>query len=337
MKPALNILTESDTVATWKQTLSRAITSPAQLIQILGLSEQLHHKILQQPDFKCLVTPSYLKKIQPGDPDDPLLKQVLPLLEEENTDGLTDPVGDLDAITIDGLLHKYHGRALLITTGACAIHCRYCFRRHYPYTDASCKTSRLQSLLDYLHQHSEIEEIILSGGDPLMLDNNRLAHLLKQLETVAFLQTLRIHTRLPVVLPERINSQLLYLLKSSRFRIIMVIHANHANEIADDERRVLKQLHQSGITLLNQSVLLNGVNDNSETLIALSKRLHTAYTLPYYLHLLDPVQGAAHFNCNEKTAIQLIHQMQAHLPGYLVPRLVREVSGKPSKIAISDI
>ncbi len=337
MKPALNIFTESDTVATWKQTLSRAITSPAQLIQILGLSEQLHHKILQQPDFRCLVTPSYLKKIQPGNPDDPLLKQVLPLLEEEKTDGLTDPVGDLDAITIDGLLHKYHGRALLITTGACAIHCRYCFRRHYPYTDASCKTSRLQSLLDYLHQHSEIEEIILSGGDPLMLDNSRLAHLLKQLETVAFLQTLRIHTRLPVVLPERINSQLLYLLKSSRFRIIMVIHANHANEIAGDERRVLKQLHQSGITLLNQSVLLNGVNDNSETLIALSKQLHTAYTLPYYLHLLDPVQGAAHFNCNEKTAIQLIHQMQAHLPGYLVPRLVREVSGKPSKIAISDI
>jgi len=337
MKPALKVFTESDTVSSWKQTLSRAITSPAQLIQILGLGEQLQHKILQQPDFRCLVTPSYLEKIQPGDPDDPLLRQVLPLREEEKTDGLTDPVGDLDAITIDGLLHKYHGRALLVTTGACAIHCRYCFRRHYPYTEASCKTSRLQSLLDYLHRHPDIEEIILSGGDPLMLDDNRLTHLLKQLEAVPALQTLRIHTRLPVVLPERITRPLLHLLKSSRFRIIMVIHANHASEIANNEIRVLKQLHQTGITLLNQSVLLSGVNDNSDTLIALSKRLHTAYTLPYYLHLLDPVQGAAHFNCNEKTAISLIRQMQAHLPGYLVPRLVREVSGKPSKIAISGI
>ena len=322
----------------WKRELADAETSAAKLLERLGLGEH-RDSITSSPDFKCLVTDSYIAKMRTGDIDDPLLRQVLPIQEEERDAiqrrGILDPVDDLNAQTSPGMLHKYNGRALLITTGACAIHCRYCFRRHYPYQQASFSNRRLHDTLDYLNSHDEIDEIILSGGDPLVLDNERLTRLVSELESVEHIQTLRIHTRLPVVLPCRIDTGLLDLLKQSRFQVVMVIHANHANELQQEEQDRLSALHQAGVTLLNQSVLLRGVNDDTSTLVALSKRLFQCKTLPYYLHSLDPVSGAMHFEVDKTTALGIKEAMDAQLPGYLVPKLVEEIAGKPSKSAIS--
>lgn len=335
-----DLKSKPDSASTWKKELANATTSTAHLLKKLGLS-QYREKIDNQAEFKCLVTDSYLNKMQANDINDPLLRQVLPLNAENNLviqqNGINDPVGDTTALATPGLIHKYHGRALLISTGACAIHCRYCFRRHYPYQQSSCTNNSLNEALEYLTRHTEIEEIILSGGDPLVLDNDKLARLLTQLETVKHIQTLRIHTRLPVVLPSRINTGLIDLLQSTRFQVVMVIHSNHANELQNDEYEKLHLLHKSGITLLNQTVLLKGVNDTGDALVALSKRLFQCKTLPYYLHLLDPVTGAMHFDINKKTALKLKQQMEAKLPGYLVPKLVQEIAGNESKTAIFRI
>ena len=334
----IELHTDSD--STWKKELANAITEVPALLAKLGLDQ--HIGIIDaEPQFKCLVSESYLKKIQHGDLNDPLLLQVLPLAAETSSQlqlsGHTDPVGDIDAQTSQGLLHKYHGRALLITTAACAIHCRYCFRRHYPYQQSSFNNKVLEDVLRYLSEHSEIEEIILSGGDPLILDNKKLAGLIKKLESVTHLHTLRIHTRLPVVLPERINSGLIKLLRNSRFQVVMVIHANHANELQDTEGRKLQQMSEAGITLLNQSVLLKGINDNADALVDLSRRLIACKTLPYYLHLLDPVTGAMHFETGKQAALNLMDELETRLPGYLVPRLVQEIKGNKSKTAIFRI
>lgn len=324
----------------WKKELANATTSATHLLEKLGLAHY-QEKINEQTEFKCLVTDNYLNKIRPGDINDPLLRQVLPLNTENDLviqkNGINDPVDDITALATPGLIHKYHGRALLISTGACAIHCRYCFRRHYPYQQSSCTSNSLDDALEYLTRHTEIEEIILSGGDPLVMDNDKLARLVGQLETVTHIQTLRIHTRLPVVLPSRINTGLIELLQSSRFQVVMVIHTNHANELQDDECEKLHLLDKSGITLLNQTVLLKGVNDTDDALVALSKRLFRCKTLPYYLHLLDPVKGAMHFDIDKKTALKLKHQMEIKLPGYLVPKLVQEIAGNESKTAIFRI
>lgn len=326
--------------STWKKELSNATTSVADLLQRLGLRQHLE-KMDLQPNFSCLVTEAYINKIQAGNIHDPLLRQILPLAEENNAQlqqpGVNDPVGDIEATTSQGLIHKYHGRALLITTGACAIHCRYCFRRSYPYQQYSCTGEALNGALDYLNKHNEIDEVILSGGDPLILDNDKLSRLITKLESIKHLKTLRIHTRLPVVLPERINVGLLHILQSSRFQIVMVIHANHANELQHAEYAKLHLLHNAGIILLNQSVLLKGINDDADTLIRLSKRLFQCKTLPYYLHLLDPVKGAMHFEVNRQAALDAMSQMEAQLPGYLMPRLVQEIAGKKAKTAIFRI
>lgn len=336
VKPPVTASTDS----AWKKELANATKNATDLLTKLRL-EQYLDKIDNHPEFQCLVTDSYLKKIRPGDINDPLLRQVLPCDVENSLSiqqtGHNDPVGDINALASTGLIHKYHGRALLITTGACAIHCRYCFRRHYPYQQSTCTSNTLNNTLDYLKAHTEIEEIILSGGDPLVLDNDKLSRLITRLESAEHIQTLRIHTRLPVVLPDRINDQLIDLLQSTRFKVVMVIHANHANELQHDEYLKLQLLHKSGITLLNQSVLLKGVNDTGEALVALSKRLFQCDTLPYYLHLLDPVKGAMHYNVNEITALRLKQKMEEKLPGYLVPRLVQEIAGNKSKTAIFRI
>ena len=319
----------------WKHELANAIRQPRTLLQRLGLERTLAERIIAQPDFRCLVTESYLAKIRPGDPRDPLLRQVLPMRDELAPGGLLDPVGDGDACIHPGLLHKYHGRVLLIGTGACAIHCRYCFRRHYPYPGQSIGGARLQAAIEYLHQHPEIDEVILSGGDPLVLDDERLGELITSLQAVPSLGSLRIHTRLPVVLPTRITARLLDLLEASRLQVCLVLHANHANEIGEAEGMALQALHRRGVVLLNQSVLLRGVNDSLEALQALSRALYRAHTLPYYLHQLDPVQGALHFACEDDRARQLIRGLQARLPGYLVPRLVREIPGKAGKTPLA--
>jgi len=321
----------------WKQELADAISSPIELLSLLEIDSHGAEHILKSPDFKMRVPRHYANKMEAGNRFDPLLKQVLPIIDEDEISGLIDPVGDLEAMPTPGLHHKYHGRALMITTGACAIHCRYCFRRHYPYEQANIKNEYLASTLSYLNEHEDINEIILSGGDPLVLDDSKIAHIINSLETVEHLQWLRIHTRLPVVLPSRITDTLLTLLSSSRFRVTMVIHANHANELTTDEFEAFNKIRSHDITLLNQSVLLRGVNDKANTLVTLSEKLYDYGVLPYYLHCLDPVQGAMHFSVSTSNSIAMIDEMRAKLPGFLVPKLVREEQGKHSKTEIFSI
>ncbi|MCK4703920.1 MAG: EF-P beta-lysylation protein EpmB [Gammaproteobacteria bacterium] len=321
----------------WKKQLAEAISSPAELLRQLELEHLLTDQIESNSDFRLRVPQAYVDKMKKGNANDPLLRQILPRLAENALTGDIDPVGDLNAMPSSGLLHKYHGRALIITTAACAIHCRYCFRRHFPYSDAQALSSQWPSTLEYLRQHTDIKEVILSGGDPLVLDDDKLAALCRDLETIPHIKWLRIHTRLPVVLPARITPSLLAWMRNSRFRITMVIHANHANELGTDEMIALEALQNINITLLNQSVLLKNINDNASSLIALSHRLHDAGVIPYYLHLLDQVQGGLHFDVKRETACQIIDNMRDKLPGYLVPRLVVEEKGKRSKTAISYI
>lgn len=321
----------------WKIELSESITSCEELLHELELEHLLANFVQHKPAFQLRIPRPYVAKIRKGQADDPLLLQVLPTLRENEKTGFIDPVGDLAAMPIPGLLHKYYGRALLITTGACAIHCRYCFRRHFPYSETSDQTSRRSSTIEYLRNHPEIQEVILSGGDPLMLDDTKLANLCAELETVPHIKWLRLHTRLPVVLPSRINQSLLQWMQKSRFRITVVIHTNHANELKHKEMLALQRLQDIRITLLNQSVLLKGVNDNPATLIELSQRLHDCGVFPYYLHLLDKVQGAMHFDVSHEKARNLLAELRSGLPGFLVPKLVREIANTDSKTAIFDI
>ncbi len=319
----------------WKRQLAEAISSPAELLQQLGLEHLLLEHTELNPEFRLRVPQAYVNKMNKGDARDPLLLQILPTLAEHALSGEADPVGDLNAMPSPGLLHKYHGRALIISTAACAIHCRYCFRRHFPYSEAQALSSQWPATLAYLQAQTDIHEVILSGGDPLVLDDDKLASLCRDLESIAHIKWLRIHTRLPVVLPARITPALLGWMQASRFRITMVIHANHANELAADEMRALQALQNANITLLNQSVLLKAINDDAATLIALSHRLYDCGVMPYYLHLLDPVQGGMHFDVNRKKACRIIDNMRSKLPGYLVPRLVAEEKGTCSKSVIS--
>ena len=324
-------------ISDWKRQLAEAISSPAELLQQLELGHLLDNYVDNKPDFRLRVPQAYLSKIKKGDAKDPLLLQILPTIAEKELTGAIDPVGDLEAMPSSGLLHKYHGRALIISTAACAIHCRYCFRRHFPYSDAQALSSQWPATLDYLKQHDEIQEVILSGGDPLVLDDEKLKSLCDDLEKIPHLKWLRIHTRLPVVLPSRINPSLLEWLQNSRFSITMVIHANHANELGNDEQIALRALQSANITLLNQSVLLKNINNQTDTLIDLSHRLHECGVIPYYLHLLDQVRGGLHFDVNSVKALQIIDNMRIKLPGYLIPRLVTEEKGQSSKTAISHI
>ena len=320
----------------WQFELANAITSVDELLFELGL-EHINNKPVRNSDFSLRVPRAFVNKMQKGDADDPLLMQVLPAASENTLSGVTDPVGDLNAMATPGLLHKYKGRVLLVTTGACAIHCRYCFRRHFPYSSSNPRKNEWQRAIEYLRTHDDIHEVILSGGDPLVLDNNKLERLCTALEQIPHIQWLRIHTRLPVVLPSRIDNGLITLLHKLRFRITLVIHANHANELMRDELEALQRLAATGITLLNQSVLLKGVNDSTASLISLSKRLYQAGVLPYYLHMLDPVQGAMHFDVSRNRAIEIQNTLKQELPGFLVPRLVKEMPGEASKTAIFTI
>ncbi|MDH5710091.1 MAG: EF-P beta-lysylation protein EpmB [Gammaproteobacteria bacterium] len=325
------------TKSEWKKQLAEAISSPAELLRQLDLEHLLKENTDFESGFRLRVPQAYINKISKGDPKDPLLLQILPTLLENHPSGILDPVGDLEAMPSLGLLHKYHGRALIITTAACAIHCRYCFRRHFPYSDAQALSSQWSETLAYLQQHDEIHEVILSGGDPLMLDDDKLSALCRDLENIPHIKWLRLHTRLPVVLPARITPSLLDWMKSSRFRITVVIHANHANELGNEEFMAIQALKNSNVGLLNQSVLLKNINDNAATLVDLSHRLHDAGVTPYYLHLLDQVRGGLHFDVNREKASKIVDNMRSQLPGYLVPRLVVEEKGASSKTAISNI
>ncbi|WP_192034798.1 EF-P beta-lysylation protein EpmB [Halomonas sp. YLGW01] len=318
----------------WQRQLAEVIRDPAELCRRLGLDDDAlpgardGHAL-----FEVRVPEAYLSRIRPGDPGDPLLRQVLPLGAEADTVNgfVADPLEEADHTPRRGLIHKYAGRVLLIASPACAINCRYCFRRHFPYQENSPSRAQWQETLDYLHGDPSIHEVILSGGDPLAASDRQLAWLVARLEEIPHLKRLRIHTRLPVVIPARIDEALLGWLGGTRLQKVVVLHANHAQEIDDAVVAACARLKAAGVTLLNQSVLLRGVNDSVEALAALSERLFEAEVLPYYLHVLDPVSGAAHFDVPDEEARALVTALRDHLPGFLMPRLVREVPGEASK------
>ncbi|GAB4223344.1 MAG: EF-P beta-lysylation protein EpmB [Gammaproteobacteria bacterium] len=322
--------------ALWQELLSTAITQPQELLTALELTPQQVQ--LREPltHFRLLVPRGFVSRMQKGNPQDPLLLQVLPQANEtQKVMGYqTDPLAESDAIKVPGLLHKYHGRVLLTLTGACAIHCRYCFRQHFPYGANGFSQQRAQQIYDYILEDNSIEEVILSGGDPLILDDNRLAAWVARLETIPHLQRLRIHTRLPIVLPERINADLLHWLAQTRLQTSMVIHSNHPQEIDKEVIQGLRRLRQINIPIFNQAVLLKNVNDSAEILIALNKQLFNYGVLPYYLHMLDPVQGTAHFAVGLDKAKRIMRQMHYQLPGYLVPKLVVEKAYKAAKVLL---
>jgi len=319
----------------WKKALAEAIHDPHVLFDILNLP--LNHLASARAVAKIFplrVTHSFVARMQPGDINDPLLRQVLPVhLENEFTPGYsTDPVGDRQASKRPGVIHKYHGRVLLVTTGACAVHCRYCFRRHFPYSQANPAANDWQQALQYIAQDASIGEVILSGGDPLSLSDEKLLRLVSLLAQIPHVNTLRIHSRLPIVLPQRISEALIDQLTTTRLQIILVIHANHGNEINAEVITALDILRHYNIPLLNQSVLLRQVNDNADALARLSRKLFTHGVMPYYLHTLDAVQGAAHFAVNPQRAQAVYDELSKQLPGYLLPKLVSERAGAYYKI-----
>ncbi|CAB1277060.1 EF-P beta-lysylation protein EpmB [Candidatus Nitrosacidococcus tergens] len=326
-----------DSPQSWQITLANAIHDPKELLALMELDSypQEISKSIER-GFSLRVPHSYVARMKKGDPNDPLFLQVFPLAIEDKTDPSfsLDPVGDLTATTVPGVLQKYIGRVLLITTGACAIHCRYCFRRHFPYTEHHAVKNYWREALQYIAQDSSIKEVILSGGDPLVLSDNRLANLVQKLEDIPHVKRIRIHTRLPIVLPERINESLLYWLANTSLQRVIVIHTNHANEIDQNVVSVLRKLSDIGCYLFNQTVLLRRINDEVDTLVNLSERLFEVGVIPYYLHMLDKVQGAAHFEVDLIKAQSLYKKLRAQLPGYLVPLLVQEQAGAPNKLPL---
>lgn len=320
----------------WKLQLANAVKSADELLGLLKIDPAQMKSPTIASHFPLRVPRGFIKRMNPGDASDPLLLQVLPLeLETREQPGYSlDPLEEQNCMASPGLLQKYRGRALLTVTGACGIHCRYCFRRHFPYADANPVAGQLDQSITWLQQQPDIKEVILSGGDPLSLDDRLLDALATRLDSLPQLRTLRIHTRMPVVLPERIDDALLEWIGDLRTRVVMVIHSNHPNEINSAVVDAMQRLRQVGVTLLNQSVLLRGINDSAASLIDLSETLFTAGVLPYYLHQMDKVQGAAHFEVEDSKALRLHAEIHAALPGYLVPRLVREQPGAPGKTAL---
>jgi EF-P beta-lysylation protein EpmB len=320
--------------ADWKRQWRDAVRDPRELLVLLGL-ESIADRISNAPTakFPLRVPRGFVARMRHGDPHDPLLRQVLPLDDEERlVPGFTlDAVGDAAAGTGNGILQKYQGRALLVTTGACAVHCRYCFRRHFPYEEQIAARDSWQGAIEAIRNDASISEVILSGGDPLSLTTSKLSELTAALVPIAHIRRLRIHTRLPVVLPARVDGELLAWMSELPWPVTVVIHANHANEFDADVDSSLARLRQTGTTLLNQSVLLRGVNDSADALVALSERAYIAGVLPYYLHQLDRVAGAAHFEVNDATALSLHAALSRRLSGYLVPKLVREIAGDSGK------
>lgn len=321
--------------ATWMREWREAVTDPAELLRLLGLDASTL-PVRAAGAFPLRVPRAYVARMRRGDPHDPLLRQVLPLADEDAVvPGFgADAVGDMSAAAGGGVLRKYEGRALLVATGSCAVHCRYCFRRHFPYDEETAARNQWREAVAYLRDRPDVSELILSGGDPWSLATHKLAELTDGLRAIPHVRRLRVHTRLPVVLPNRVDDELLAWVRALPVPLVVVIHANHAAELDDAVAAALSRLRDAGATLLNQSVLLRGVNDHGAALAALSGRLFDCGVLPYYLHLLDRVAGTAHFEVDEPRALGLVQELRETLPGYLVPRLVRETAGAPSKLPV---
>ena len=318
----------------WLQQLADVVTEPAELLQLLSLDQ--HADLAAGADarklFALRVPRAFIARMKKGDATDPLLLQVLTSRQEfiDAPGYSTDPLDEQSSV-VPGLLHKYRNRALLLVKGGCAVNCRYCFRRHFPYQDNQGNKRNWQAAIDYIATHPELDEIIFSGGDPLMAKDHELAWLVGALEKISHLKRLRIHSRLPVVIPSRITESLCQILADTRLQVLMVSHINHAQEIDDELRYGMQMLKRAGVTLLNQSVLLRDVNDDAQTLADLSNALFDAGILPYYLHVLDKVQGAAHFFVSDEEARGLMRQLLPMVSGYMVPKLAREIGGEPSK------
>ena len=318
----------------WQQELQQSVTSVTELLTELGIDPGDCCAACEPQSFPIKVPRSYMSRMKRGDPHDPLLRQVLPLSAERlKTPGFSsDAVGDLGAFAGNGVLRKYRNRALLITTASCAVHCRYCFRRDFPYRDHSLKAS-LDKAVAYISADPAIDEVILSGGDPLVLSNRLLFKVCEKIEAVPHVRSIRFHTRLPICIPSRLEPGINDWLNCRTKPYVIVFHINHPAEISEEVAAAVKPLKHP--LLLNQSVLLKGINDDAGVLADLSRRCFDLSILPYYLHLLDKVQGTAHFEVDEKTALGLIRDLRAALPGYLVPRLAREVPGHTSKQVVA--
>lgn len=320
----------------WRNELAQCLSSLDDLLDGLGLTR---NDVGLGPDaetaeqiFRLRVPRGFASRIRAGMPSDPILLQILPTDSEvlEIPGFGPDPVGEQAMISGGGVVHKYRGRALVVLTGVCAIHCRYCFRRHFPYERAGDISQAVASVA----ADPSISEVILSGGDPLLVSDSRLGKMLADIESIRHVRRIRIHTRLPVVLPQRVDNGLVEVLSATKLPLVVVIHANHAQELSEEVKIACGALAAVGITLLNQTVLLAGINDDVGSLTDLSERLFDFGVLPYYLHLLDPVAGAAHFDVAEAKARKLMAEVAAQLPGYLVPRLVRDVEGAPAKVVL---
>lgn len=314
--------------------LADVLTDPDELLRLLNLDadESLLAGREAKRLFALRVPRAFVARMEKGNPNDPLLRQVLTSKEEfiAAPGFSTDPLEEQHSV-VPGLLHKYHNRALLLVKGGCAVNCRYCFRRHFPYAENQGNKRNWQAALDYINSHPELDEIIFSGGDPLMAKDHELDWLLSQLEAMPHIKRLRIHSRLPIVIPVRITDTLVSRFEQSRLQILLVNHINHANEIDDAFRSAMARLRKAGVTLLNQSVLLRGVNDNAHTLADLSNALFDAGVMPYYLHVLDKVQGAAHYLVSDDEARNIMRELLTLISGYMVPKLAREIGGEPSK------
>jgi L-lysine 2,3-aminomutase len=332
-QPVVSII-NSDRPKKWQEMLSDLITDPKELVKVLQLDpKQQPPSLAAIAQFPLKVPRHFVAAMKPGNWQDPLLLQVWPSIQEEQSisDYVTDPLQEAEFNPVPGLLHKYQGRVLLTAVPHCAIHCRYCFRRHFDYDENTPSRAQWQQALDYIAQDKSIEEVILSGGDPLAASDRHLKWLIDQLEAIPHLTSLRIHSRLPIVLPQRISTELVTMLESTKLQTVVVLHCNHPQEITDEVEQSLGMFATNSVRLLNQSVLLAEINNNSSTLIQLSKSLFSLNVLPYYLHLPDKVAGTAHFSVSREEGIQLIADMQRQLPGYLVPKLVQEEPGQPAK------
>jgi len=321
----------------WQDELADLIRDPRELFELLDLDPSLlPDAVKASADFDLKVPRAFARRMQKGNLRDPLLMQVLPLGEELDAHPgfLEDPVGDLQSNPVPGLIHKYQGRVLLVVAGNCAVNCRYCFRRHFPYQANNPDRKQWQQAIDYIAADTSISEVIYSGGDPLALADKQLAWITRAIDGIAHVKRLRIHTRLPVVAPSRIDEQCLTWMTDHRMQTVVVLHINHAQEIDEEVCHSVAQLKAAGITVLNQTVLLRGVNDQVSTLTELSEALFKAGVLPYYLHLLDKVKGARHFDVSVEQAKMLQESLQNCLPGYLVPKFVQEIAAKPSKVPL---